>query len=143
MPTSNYGAKYAIKYKDLNKKDPNDIGFSSGFGTLKTHISGIKSVAAAANSLTTVEVPHGLNYRPAFNGYFKDPVSGEVYAIAAGFEDVRFNGSGSVVNVHGKTNNYNLVLSVYNITGGTLNVDIFYEVFYEDLVSEPKFISPF
>lgn len=138
-----YGAKYAIQYKDLSKRDPNDIGMSSGFGTLKTHISGVVSKSAAAGALTIVEVPHGLGYRPSFNGYFRDPTNGEVYPIASGFEDVSFNRSGSVVNVHGKSNNYNLVLAIYNTTAGALGVDIFYEVFYEDLVSEPIFISPF
>jgi hypothetical protein len=133
-----YGIKYAIPGKSLEDNNPKSIGFTSGIPTLKDQVSGILSKQAAASSLTTVEVPHGLPYRPAFNGWFRDPSNGEVYAVASGFDDVTFNRSGSVVNVHMSSNNYNLVFAIYNTTGAAKNVDIFYEAFIDDLVSEPQ-----
>jgi hypothetical protein len=132
-----YGFKYCIPQKSLLNKDEKDIGFSSRYNTLKTHISGLISKSVATNVYTTIEVAHGLPYRPAFNGYYRDTISGEVYPISSGFPDSGSLRSGTNIEVSGKSNNYNLTFTLYNDTGATRNIDIFYEVFYEDLVSDP------
>lgn len=135
-----YGFKYSIGKKSVvGNVDPKQLGYSSKFGTLKTFLSDKVSVAAAANTFTTKEVQHNLNYRPAFNAYFRDPSNGEVYQVESGFESIQFNRSGAQVNVHAKTDNFNITFVVYNSTGSTKNVDIFFEIFHEDLTTEPVF----
>jgi hypothetical protein len=136
-----YGVRYALPNKDLKKKDPDDIGFSSSFNTLKTFVSGVVSKTATHGALTSLQVPHGLGYRPAFNAYFRDTLSGEVYPVASGFENTEFNRSGSEINVHAKSDNYNLNFDIWNDNSTTdKGIDIYYEVFYEDLTTEPATI---
>lgn len=137
--TDEYGFIYATYRKSLNNRNSQDIGFSSLYNTLKTFKSGIISKAVAGSSSDTISVAHGLGYRPAFNAYFRDTLSGEVYPIASGFEDINFGRSGAEINVHGKSDNANVIFVIFNNNAASRNVDIFYEVFYEDLVSEPQF----
>lgn len=134
-----YGIKYAVTQKSLEDRDPHSVGYSSTDVTLKKLTSGVVSISTPNTTLTTLEIPHGLGYRPAFNAYFRDPLNGEVYPVSSGFESVDFNRLGSVANVHAKSNNYNLVLQAYQNSGSTKGIDIFYEIFYEDLVTEPIF----
>lgn len=141
QPEQQYGIRFCIPRKTLTKKDFRDLGFSSSLTTLKTFLSGIISKAAPSVTLTTIQVAHGLGYRPAFNGFFRDTLTGEVYAIASGFEDSQFGRVAAEINVHGKSDNYNLTFDIFNNAGVTKNVDIFFEVFYEDLTSEPQYIS--
>lgn len=133
-----YGFKYSIPEKDLSKKDPNDVGFSSSFNTLKTYISGNISKAAPTGGDTTIEIPHGLGYIPSFNGYFKggNGAAGEWHPISSGIEDVNNT-------VGMKADSYNLTITITNWSGSTKNIDIFYEIFYENIQEEPRFVNPF
>lgn len=137
-----YGFRYSLPKKNLERRDPQDVGFSSTINTLKTYISGIVSKLATHGTTTTIEVPHGLGYRPAFNGYYRDSTTGEVYQIASGFEANEFSRSATDINVHARSDNYNLTFNIWNDNASLdKNVDIFYEVFYEDLTTEPSFIG--
>lgn len=132
-----YGFKYALYQKSLANKDPNDIGYSSKYNTLKQWLTGIKSVAAVHQALTTVTIPHGLPYRPTFNAYYRDTLSGNVYAVSSGQEGQSFARQGAEIGCHAKADNYNLTIEVWNNNATTdKNVDVFYEIFYEDLSTE-------
>lgn len=135
-----YGFKYSTGNKSIiNNSNPLEIGYSSRFQTLKIFKSGKVSSAASAGVNTTVTVAHGLSYRPAFNAYFTDTLTSEYYQIMSGFEDITFTRVASEINVHGKSNNYNLVFVIFNNAASSKNVDIYYDIFVEDLTTEPKF----
>jgi hypothetical protein len=135
------GFKYSLTNQSAEKShDPKIIGYSSEFTTLKTLKSGYISKACAAGVNTSVEIVHGLKYRPGFNAYFKDTLSGDWYQVMSGFEDVSFGRSGAEISVHAKSNNYNLVLDIFNNNAATRNVDLFYEILYEDLTTEPGLV---
>lgn len=132
--TTKHGLKYSVKgFSALGNTNSRELGYSSRYNTLKTHEKGIKSLVAAAGS-NSLTINHGLRYRPAFNAYFRDTLTGEVYQVMSGFEDVTFSRSGAEINVHAKSTNSTLAFTIYNNTASNKNVDIFYEIFIEDIV---------
>lgn len=132
-----YGIKYALPGKSALKNiNPQELGYSSKFKTLQVFKQDTVSYNVAAG-FTTKTINHGLPYRPAFNCYFRDSQTGEIYQTEGGFEDIQFNRSGAHLNVHAKTDNQNITLVIYNSAGANRNVDIFYEIFYQDLTTEP------
>ena len=135
-----FGFKYSLPLKStLGNNNPKELGYSSKFQTLETFKSGRASKAASAGALTTLEIAHGLPYRPAFNAYYRDTLTGEVYQCMSGFEEESFNRVAAEISVHAKVNNYNLIFSIYNNAASTKNVDVFYEIFIQDLTTEPQF----
>jgi hypothetical protein len=141
----NDGFKYTKTYESptgelvyksvIGNINPHELGYSSGFNTLKVHKSGMISKAVGGSAYATVQVSHGLLYRPAFNAYYRDTLSGEVYHIMSGFEDIDFGRSGAEIAVHGASNNSEVTFTIFNNNASSRNVDIFYEIFYEDLSS--------
>lgn len=135
---ADYGFKYSVPGKKANGNiNGKELGYSSKYGTLKTFKQGNISYASASG-LTTQTIRHGLPYRPAFNLYYRDTLTGEVYQANS------FNASSLVredaeISVEGSADPYNLNIRIYNSSGSSKNVDIFYEIFYEDLVLEPEF----
>lgn len=133
-----YGIKYALSGKKANGNiNPKELGYSSQFNTLKTFKQDTISYNVATG-ITTKTIAHGLNYRPAFNAYFRDSLTGEVYQVSA-FNQNGLGRSGAEINVEAKSDNYNLTLRINNSNAANRNVDIFYEIFYENLTTEPEF----
>lgn len=136
MTDSDLGFKYSLTGKSaLGNTNPKELGYSSKFQTLMVWKSGKVSAAIPSQTLTEITVAHGLPYRPAFNAYYSDTLDGEVYQVVSGFPDISFGGVGGETSVQAKSNNYNLVLSVYNNNVAERNVDIYYEIFIQDLTT--------
>jgi hypothetical protein len=132
-----YGIKYALSNKTVIKNtNAQELGYSSKYKTLQTFRQDTVSYNVPAG-FTTKTVNHGLPYRPAFNCYFRDSQTGEIYQTEGGFEDIQFNRAGAQLNVHAKTDNQNITFVIYNSSGSSKNVDIYYEIFYQDLTTEP------
>lgn len=133
-----YGFKYSLSHKSaLGNNNPLELGYSSKFRTLKIFKSGKVSVTATALTNTTITVAHGLFYRPAFNAYYTDTLTGEYYPVMSGFEDTSFFRVAAEISVHAKVDNYNLTLVVFNNNAADRNVDLYYDIFVEDLTTEP------
>lgn len=131
-----YGIKYALPGKKANgNKNPKELGFSSQFNTLKTFKKGNPSFVAP-NGISTWEIAHGLGYRPAFNAYYRDSFNGEIYQVSS-FNQNGSGREGASITCEAKSNNYNLVIRIHNQSGLTKNIDFFFEIFYENLTTEP------
>lgn len=75
-------------YNALTMTDPNNLVFSSDYGTLKYFTSGSVQLTATGSNNGTL-VSHGLGYRPFFIAYVHDPVFTTRYAMCPHtFKDV-------------------------------------------------------
>lgn len=136
---SDYGLKFSIKGKSvIGNTNLQELGFTSNFPSLKTSSQGVKSVSVGASSSVDANVFHSLIYRPAFNAYFRDTGTGEIFQVMSGFDDIGFERTTPNVNVLAKSDNQSLNFRIQNGTGITVGVDIFYEIFIEDLSGDLK-----
>lgn len=134
----NFGFKYSIRNKKAEKNtNPKELGYSSQYETYKTFLQGNISYQVP-DGLSSKTIRHGLSYRPAFNVYYRDSLTGEVYQTNT-FHPDGSDREDAEISIEAGTDPYNLYLEIDNSSGGDRNVDIFYEIFYEDLVLEPAF----
>jgi hypothetical protein len=133
-----YGVKYSVGGKSvIGNTNARELGYSTQYNTLKTFKQDTISYAVA-NGITTKTIHHGLDYRPAFNVYYRDTLTGEVYQSSTFHQDGAAR-EDAEISVEAKSDNYNLTLRINNSNASSRNVDIFYEIFYEDVVQEPQF----
>lgn len=108
----------------LTETDPNNLIFSSEYGTLKYHLSGTTQLVASGSSVET-SITHGLGYVPFFLSYYNSPLNSARFSMTP---DV-FEGS---PNLYSYIDSYADTDKIYfSIHTNTLNatVDFYYKVF--------------
>ncbi len=124
---SNWGIKYTTRGKEATKNaNVEELGLTSAFNSLKIWESGRRSITTNGSGLATITINHNLGYIPAFNGYYKG-TDGRIYPMMTAVP----SDGGYTTGI--KSTNSTIEINIYS--DPNTNVDVFYEIFIEDLVT--------